>query len=313
MSPLHVPACRWSPSTRAWTCLLTVFLCLLRIERLSKPRCASRWVARLRNPGVGSPEATTRHAIAAIAWLGRENAARFVASRNRGRSKAWIVFGACPRAVLGARGARASRATLLRRSRRGAYIGSGEAMPCPLTKPRVAPHRPQPGAPAAQESGWPVLHLFQRIDRARWLAADDTRARTGNRGVRGAARAASPAEAGLQFVPSGVIGKADVGVHGHPSRPAPHPAARRRSSPRRARRLPEHHLLVPLDLGEERVHHQPGRSRAQADRRGRPRPRLARVPEAGRCIRGAHGGRTRSRACTRSCRAPTSRCSASTR
>lgn len=71
------------------------------------------------------------------------------------------------------------------------------------------PVSPQPGAPAAQESGWPVLHLFQRIDRARWLAADDTaRARAIDEfavlleGFAG--------ESGLQFVPSGVIGKADV-------------------------------------------------------------------------------------------------------
>ncbi len=61
----------------------------------------------------------------------------------------------------------------------------------------------------AQESGWPVLHLFQRIDRARWLAMDEpTRSRAIDEFA--ALLEALAAESGLQFVPSGVIGKADV-------------------------------------------------------------------------------------------------------
>lgn len=68
------------------------------------------------------------------------------------------------------------------------------------------PRRP---VPAAQESGWPVLHLFQRIDRMRWLAADDAaRARAIDEFATLLERLAG--ETGLQLIPSGVIGKADV-------------------------------------------------------------------------------------------------------
>jgi chlorite dismutase len=67
----------------------------------------------------------------------------------------------------------------------------------------------RPAAAPAQESGWPVLHLFQRIDRARWLAADEpTRSRAIDEFAGLLEQLAG--ESGLQFVPSGVLGKADV-------------------------------------------------------------------------------------------------------
>ena len=61
------------------------------------------------------------------------------------------------------------------------------------------------------EIGWPVLHLFYRIDRTRWRALAD-----GERGV--AVREFSDflggaqAEEGLQLVPIAFIGKADFGL-----------------------------------------------------------------------------------------------------
>ena len=66
-------------------------------------------------------------------------------------------------------------------------------------------------APAAHESGWPVLHLFQNIDRARWQSfSDDERAR----GVEEFAAFLESAggEPGMQLIASGVIGKADVAL-----------------------------------------------------------------------------------------------------
>jgi len=67
----------------------------------------------------------------------------------------------------------------------------------------------RPAVAPAQESGWPVLHLFQRIDRARWLAADEpTRSRAIDEFAALLEQLAG--ESGLQFVPSGVLGKADV-------------------------------------------------------------------------------------------------------
>jgi len=63
----------------------------------------------------------------------------------------------------------------------------------------------------AGEEGWPVLHLYQRIDRTRWRRLDD--------GERAAAvKEFSPllargvGEEGLQLVPTAVIGKADLGI-----------------------------------------------------------------------------------------------------
>lgn len=74
--------------------------------------------------------------------------------------------------------------------------------------------RPSP-PPAAgqqdQDTGWPVVHLFQRIDRAGWRAlpeAERARASEEFAGV----LAAMQAEEGLQLVPSGVVGKADLAI-----------------------------------------------------------------------------------------------------
>ena len=75
-----------------------------------------------------------------------------------------------------------------------------------------SPGRPAPrSAQAAEPAGWPVLHLFQRVDRERWrrFAPDE----------RGAAirefsdlLKSVQAEEGLQLIPTGIIGKADLGV-----------------------------------------------------------------------------------------------------
>ncbi len=59
--------------------------------------------------------------------------------------------------------------------------------------------------------GWPVLHLFYRIDRARW------RAQTSNEREQAVLEftdllARFVAEEGLQFVPVAVLGKADLGL-----------------------------------------------------------------------------------------------------
>lgn len=65
--------------------------------------------------------------------------------------------------------------------------------------------------PGAGEAGWPVLHLFQRLDRERWRGLSP--------GEREAAieefeelLARCGAEEGLQLLPTGVIGKADLGI-----------------------------------------------------------------------------------------------------
>ena len=62
-----------------------------------------------------------------------------------------------------------------------------------------------------QEMGWPVLHLFQSIDRARWLANSEA---DRGRGVEEFATLldALGREEGMQLIPSGVIGKADLGI-----------------------------------------------------------------------------------------------------
>ena len=63
----------------------------------------------------------------------------------------------------------------------------------------------------AGEAGWPVLHMFHRIDRTRWnaLAQDDQQAAIAEfEGL--LARLA--AEEGLQVLVTGVIGKADLGI-----------------------------------------------------------------------------------------------------
>ncbi len=73
--------------------------------------------------------------------------------------------------------------------------------------------RPSPSAAGRQDqdAGWPVLHLFHRIDRAGWLALPEAeRARASEEFA--ALLAAMQAEEGLQLVPSGVIGKADLAI-----------------------------------------------------------------------------------------------------
>lgn len=79
---------------------------------------------------------------------------------------------------------------------------------------------PQPGAPVAQEAGWCVLHLFQAIDRARWLATSEP---DRERAIEEFAALLDTLgrEEGMQLIPSGVIGKADLGliaVHPDPRR-----------------------------------------------------------------------------------------------
>lgn len=71
--------------------------------------------------------------------------------------------------------------------------------------------RPAPGGPPAGDAGWPVLHLFHRIDRERWSGRGE--------GQRAAAveefaalLARLEGEPGLQFIASGVLGKADLAM-----------------------------------------------------------------------------------------------------
>jgi len=82
-------------------------------------------------------------------------------------------------------------------------------MPAEETTRRPVP--PHASAPPAQESGWPVVHLFHSLDRARWQSlADGERTRAIDEFA--AFLEAAQAEQGLQLIPSGVIGKADVGL-----------------------------------------------------------------------------------------------------
>lgn len=75
-------------------------------------------------------------------------------------------------------------------------------------RPAAAQH---PGAPVTQEAGWPVLHLFQSIDRARWLAVGEPdRARAVEEFS--TLLDALAREEGMQLIPSGVIGKADLAL-----------------------------------------------------------------------------------------------------
>lgn len=84
-------------------------------------------------------------------------------------------------------------------------------------RPAAAHHS---SAPAAQEAGWPVLHLFQSIDRAHWLAIGEAdRARAIEEFSALLETLAS--EPGMQIILSGVIGKADVALM------AVHPELRR--------------------------------------------------------------------------------------
>jgi peroxiredoxin len=75
-------------------------------------------------------------------------------------------------------------------------------------------HRPGPShasAAGSHESGWPVLHLFQSIDRGRWQAiAEAERTRAVEEFATLLEETA--AEEGLQLIASGVIGKADLAL-----------------------------------------------------------------------------------------------------
>ncbi|MDG2305894.1 MAG: chlorite dismutase family protein [Candidatus Binatia bacterium] len=63
----------------------------------------------------------------------------------------------------------------------------------------------------AGEAGWPVLHMFQRLDRECWLALASGE-RTSAIEEYEALLTRCNAEEGLQFIASGVIGKADLGL-----------------------------------------------------------------------------------------------------
>jgi len=76
---------------------------------------------------------------------------------------------------------------------------------------RPAPTSASLASPAAQDSGWPVLHLFQRIDRARWQSLGDADRARASEEFAGLLQGAQ-GEEGLQLIPSGVIGKADLAV-----------------------------------------------------------------------------------------------------
>jgi chlorite dismutase len=65
--------------------------------------------------------------------------------------------------------------------------------------------------PSPSDPGWPVLHLYQRIDRSRWQALPEPERRAGVEEFVALLSRWSGEEA-LQLVPLGVIGKADVGL-----------------------------------------------------------------------------------------------------
>jgi chlorite dismutase len=71
-----------------------------------------------------------------------------------------------------------------------------------------------PGAAAgrsAGESGWTVLHLFQRVDRNRWAGLAEG-ARSAAIEEFAALLSRAQGEEALQLIPTGVIGKADLGI-----------------------------------------------------------------------------------------------------
>ncbi len=78
-------------------------------------------------------------------------------------------------------------------------------------------HRPTAAAPAATTAGqagiagWPVLHLFQRIDRARWRSLPPAERAAAIEEAK-SFLAGLQAEEGLQTIASGVIGKADFSL-----------------------------------------------------------------------------------------------------
>jgi len=63
----------------------------------------------------------------------------------------------------------------------------------------------------AREAGWPVLHLFQRIHRARWRGMSADQRASATREVE-ELLVRWRSEEGLQLVATGVIGKADLGI-----------------------------------------------------------------------------------------------------
>jgi chlorite dismutase len=63
----------------------------------------------------------------------------------------------------------------------------------------------------ANASGWPVLHLFQRVERAAWKALPDGDRRRAIEEF-SAFLSGAQGEEGLQLIPTGVIGKADLGI-----------------------------------------------------------------------------------------------------
>jgi chlorite dismutase len=73
------------------------------------------------------------------------------------------------------------------------------------------PDSPQAGTQPVQESGWPVLHLFQTIDRTRWQSASDAE-RTRAIDEFAALLQEVGGEEGMQLIASGVIGKADLAL-----------------------------------------------------------------------------------------------------
>jgi chlorite dismutase len=75
---------------------------------------------------------------------------------------------------------------------------------------RGRPSTPQ-AAHLEQDTGWPVLHLFQRIDRTSWRALPEGERASASEEFAGLLSSLE-AEEGLQLVPSGVIGKADLAL-----------------------------------------------------------------------------------------------------
>jgi chlorite dismutase len=76
---------------------------------------------------------------------------------------------------------------------------------------RRGPSAPHAAQQREQDAGWPVLHLFQRLDRASWRALPETERASASEEF-AELLAALQAEEGLQLVPSGVIGKADLAL-----------------------------------------------------------------------------------------------------
>ena len=76
---------------------------------------------------------------------------------------------------------------------------------------RPAPRPAGASVGQAGAAGWPVLHLFFRIDRARWRSLSEGERAQGIEEAR-AFLAGLEAEEGLQTISSGVVGKADLSL-----------------------------------------------------------------------------------------------------